>query len=140
MTRHRAIIGSAMVPQCRRRAHPLISLLPSLLVTLAAILVFSAGGCKTSSHTSDSRLQKIDELLNAKLPKGTPRSRVSYFLTSRGYQLQDSPDKDSLVAVVRHIDTDTLQPSTAVVTFHFDANNNLTTYNLQPAPDAPLHP
>jgi hypothetical protein len=134
-----AITRTAMVPR-RRRTWPLTALVPSLLFMFAAVFVFSAAGCKTSSHTSDSRLRKIDELLNAKLPKGTPMSRVAYFLNSRGYPVQDSPDKNSLVAVVRHIDTDTLRPSTAVVTFHFDANNNLTTYDLQAVQDAPLHP
>ena len=136
----RAITRTALNPQRGHHTRPLTALVPSPLLVLAVILFFSAGGCKTSGHTSDSRLQKIDELLSAKLPKGTPMSRVAYFLNSRGYPVQDSPDKNSLVAVVRHIDTDTLQPSTAVVTFHFDANNNLTTYDLQAAPDAPLHP
>lgn len=136
----RAKFRRATVPQQRTRAWRLTVLLPSLLFALVAIPVFAIVGCKTNSHTSDSRLQKIDELLNAKLPKGTPMSRVTYFLTSRGYTIEDSPDKNSVVAIVRHVDTDTLQPSTAIVTFHFDANNNLTSYELQPATDATPHP
>jgi hypothetical protein len=79
-------------------------------------------------------------MLNTQVPQGTPRSRVEYFLNSRGYGLEDSPDKSSLVAVVRHIDTDTLQPATARVTFHFDSNDKLLSYELQAAPDAPLRP
>jgi ATP-dependent 26S proteasome regulatory subunit len=112
-----------------------------LLVACVALLsLLSASGCKNHSHTSDSRLQKIDEMLNSKLPPGTPMSRVDHFLKSRGYVVEDSPDKNSLVAVVRHVDTDTLQPVTARVTFHFDSNTNLISYELQPAPDAPLRP
>jgi hypothetical protein len=111
-----------------------------LLACVLLLSLLSASGCKSHSHTSDSRLQKIDEMLNSKLPPGTPMSRVDHFLKSRGYSVEDSPDKNSLVAVVRHVDTDTLQPATARVTFHFDSNRNLISYELQSAPDAPLRP
>ena len=111
-----------------------------LLACVALFSLLSAAGCKSHSHTSDSRLQKIDEMLNTQLPPGTPMSRVDHFLKSRGYIVEDSPDKNSLVAVVRHVDTDTLQPATARVTFHFDSNANLISYDLQSAPDAPLRP
>jgi hypothetical protein len=111
-----------------------------LLACVALVCLLTASGCKSHSHTSDSRLQKIDEMLNSKLPPGTPMSRVDHFLKSRGYTVEDSPDKNSLVAVVRHVDTDTLQPVTARVTFHFDSNANLISYDLQSAPDAPLRP
>jgi len=135
------MLHRATVPQRRACKWPSSALLLSLFFFASgALLAFSISGCKTSSHTSDSRLQRIDELLNAKLPKGTPKSRVAYFLNSRGYPVQNSPDKNAIVAIVRHVDTDTLQPATALVTFHFDANGNLTTYDLQAAPDAPLHP
>ena len=140
MTRRRAIIRPT-VSQRRTSTWRLISLLLSLpFVCVVVLVAFSISGCKNSSHTSDPRLEKIDQMLNSKLPKGTPMSRVTYFLTSRGYPLQDSPDKSVVVAIVRHIDTDTLQPATARVTFHFDANHNLTSYELQAAPDAPLRP
>jgi hypothetical protein len=104
------------------------------------LLTLTSNGCKSSAHTSDSRLRKIDEMLNSQLPQGTSRSRLEYFLNSRGYKLEDSPDKNSVVAVVRQIDTDTLQPATARVTFHFDSKDKLLTYELQSAPDAPLRP
>ncbi len=120
----------------------LFAAFPGLVSLVCAALLTSlvASGCKSHAHTSDSRLQKIDELLNSQLPQGTPRSRVEYFLTSRGYKLEESPNKNSLVAVVRHIDTETLIPATARVTFHFDANEKLLSYELQPSPDAPLRP
>jgi hypothetical protein len=116
--------------------------LPLLLSMAAAalFLAFAIYGCKSNAHTSDSRLQKIDEMLNTRLPQGTPRSRLEFFLNSRGYRLEDSPDKNSVVAVVRLVDTDTLQPATARVTFHFDLNDKLVSYELQSAPDAPLRP
>src|SRR5271156_651841 len=118
------------------------STLQSLLLLGCVVLLslLSASGCKSHAHTSDSRLQKIDEMLNTQLPPGTSMARVDHFLKSRGYAVGDSPDKNSLVAVVRHVDTDTLQPATARVTFHFDSNRNLVSYELQSAPDAPLRP
>ena len=116
--------------------------LPLLLPAAGAalFLAFSLYGCKSAAHTSDSRLEKIDEMLNTQLPQGTPRLRLEFFLHSRGYQLEGSPDKNSLVAVVRQIDTDTLEPQTARVTFHFDLKDKLVSYELEAAPDAPLRP
>jgi hypothetical protein len=99
-----------------------------------------AAGCKPSGHTSDPQLRKIDEILDQQLPKGTPMSRVSYFLSSRGYPRDISADPHAIVAIVRHIDTETLQPITARVTFHFDANDKLVTYDLAAAPDATIQP
>jgi hypothetical protein len=126
----------------RRTSAWLPAALPLLLSMSGAALLpaFSIYGCRSNAHTSDARLQKIDEMLNAQLPQGTPRSRLEFFLNSRGYKLEDSVDKNSLIAVVRQIDTDTLQPQTARVTFHFDLNDKLVSYELQSAPDAPLRP
>lgn len=113
------------------------------LVTLAfaaVMLLFVAGGCKKHSHTVDPRLHKIDQALDAKLPPGTPRARVEHFLSSRGYRIENSPDSNSVVAIVRHIDTETLRPATARVIFHFASNGNLITCELESASDIPLQP
>ncbi|MFI5093777.1 MAG: hypothetical protein WCE50_07065 [Candidatus Acidiferrum sp.] len=110
------------------------------LAFLVLLLGFVSSGCGSKGHTSDARLKKIDQMLDAQLPPGTRRARVEYFLTSRGYRLQESSDKHAVFAVVRHIDTETLQPATARVTFHFDTNNKLLSYELQAAPDATLQP
>jgi ATP-dependent 26S proteasome regulatory subunit len=112
-----------------------------LLLVCAALMASLLGfGCRKNAHTSDSRLEQIDEMLNKQLPPGTSLARVDHFLKSRGYVVQDSPDKNSLVALVRHIDTEMLQPATARVTFHFDSNSNLISYDMQLVPDAPLRP
>jgi hypothetical protein len=79
-------------------------------------------------------------MLNTQLPSGTPRARVEYFLNSRGYKIEASSDKNSVVALVSHIDTDTLQPATARATFRFDPSDKLLSYDLQSTPDAPLQP
>jgi hypothetical protein len=92
------------------------------------------GGCKASSrHTSNPQLRQIDELINQQLPPGSPMSRVNFFLNSRGYPTEAAKDTHSIVAVIEHVDTETLQPSAARVTFHFDANDKLLTYELAPA-------
>jgi hypothetical protein len=110
------------------------------LAFAAVMLLFVAGGCKKHSHTRDPRLRKIDQMLDAKLPPGTPRTRVEYFLSSRGHRIEHSPNSNSVVAVVRHIDTETLQPATARITFRFDSNDKLITYELQAASDIPPQP
>jgi hypothetical protein len=101
------------------------------------LLLAMTGGCGDHSHTFDPKLRKIDEMLDAKLPKGTSRDRVGYFLTTRGYKVENSDDRHTVVAIVRHVDTETLQPATARVEFHFDASDRLTSYDLQRAPDFP---
>ena len=122
-------------------ASPSSVLRPFLLLACAVLFSSLLGyGCRKNAHTSDSRLQKIDQMLNTQLPPGTPKSRVEFFLSSRGYSTEHSSDKSTLVAIVRHVDTDTLQPATARVTFHFDPNEKLLSYELQPAPDSPLRP
>jgi hypothetical protein len=119
--------------------------LPRTAALLPLAFVFflflsSAAGCKHSPHTSDSRLQKIDEMLNKQLPAGATRGRVVYFLNSRGYKIVSAPDKTLVVAIVRQVDTDTLQPATARASFHFDSNDKLTSYDLQPGPETPVQP
>ena len=136
----REITGLPQATRPNPLLQPIKFLLFFQLACLALFVTFSVCGCKSHAHTSDSRLQKIDEMLNTQLPPGTPRSRVEFFLNSRDYKLEDAPEKNSVVAVVRHIDTDTLQPATARVTFHFDSADKLLSYELQPAPDATLRP
>jgi hypothetical protein len=124
-----------IIPRTAAELHFLLAIPASLF---ALLLVFD--GCNRALHTSDPHLQKIDEMLNKQLPPGTPRARVTYFLSLRGYPMEDATDKNSMVATVRQVDTDTLQPATARVTFHFDPNNKLTSYELAAVPDAPLPP
>ena len=110
-----------------------------LLLAVALVSFNAATGCKSGAapHTSDPKLTGIDELLAAQLPPGTPRSRVVFFLNSRGYAMSPSPDSQSIVATVHHINTNTLQPEAARITFHFDANDKLTSYDLEPASTLP---
>jgi hypothetical protein len=108
-----------------------------LLVILAAIPLT---GCRSSRHTSDSQLRQIDDMLDSQLPAGTSKSKVSFYLSSQGFSLEASNDPHALVAVVHHVDTETLRPATARVTFHFDSRDNLTTYELAAAPGSASQP
>ena len=102
-------------------------LLPGVFLALAL------AGCKSGAHTSDPRLRQIDQMLDSQLPQGTPKSRVMFFLGSQNFPVENATDAKSVVAIVHRVDTDTLQPATARVTFHFDASDKLKSYELEPA-------
>ena len=109
----------------------------TLLGFLALVLV---AGCNQHGHTSDPRLRQIDQMLESQLPPGTARSRVSFYLSSQGFPLENTIDPHAIVAIVHHVDTETLQPATALVTFHFDARDNLKSYDLVAASGAGSQP
>jgi len=93
---------------------------------------FSAG-CKQQEpgETLDPQLKPIQEMLQQSLPIGTSDATVQTFLSSRGYAIEKPDKPGTLVATIRHIDTQTLQPVTARVTFYFDANGKLNTYEIR---------
>jgi hypothetical protein len=111
-------------------------------IAIAACIYFSAlfVGCKSpNSHTSNPRLRQIDEIVAEHLPPGTPMARANLFLNSRGYHQEDATEPHSLVAIIEHIDPKTLQPSAARVTFRFDNNDKLVTYDLAAVQPTLLH-
>jgi hypothetical protein len=115
------------------------TLLSWALLFPAMALCVATGGCKKAApHTSNPRLEHIDELLAKELPPGTPAYRVQTFVNLRGYEVQNSAEPHTLVVIVHHVDLKTLQPEAARVTFRFDADLKLTTYELQPAPTLPI--
>ena len=103
------------------------------MLFVGVFLVLALAGCKTSAHTSDPRLRQIDDMLDTQLPQGTPKSRVIFFLSSQNFPVENTPDAKAVVAIVHRVDTDTLQPVTARVTFRFDASDKLKSYDLEPA-------
>ena len=96
----------------------------------AFFLLLSLAACSPGKHTWDVHLRKIDDMLNAKLPTGTSKARVVVYLNSQGFPLETNADPHTVVAIVRHVDPNTLQPATARVTFHFDDGERLKTYDL----------
>jgi hypothetical protein len=113
------------------------------LAGVMALLCFVglAVGCGGSSQVDDPQLKPIQEMLNADLPNGTTEAAVNQFLAARGYQAQHGREANTLVAIIRHIDTQKVEPVTARVTFHFDANDKLKETEIvrafnQPIPQA----
>jgi hypothetical protein len=107
------------------------------VLLLVGFLAWSVVGCAPhGAHTSDRRLTEIDQILGKDLPAGTSLARVLYYLKARGYLLEQAEDHAHLRAVINHVDSKTLEPSAARVTFDFDARDKLVTYHLVAAPDA----
>jgi hypothetical protein len=102
------------------------------VVCFAAILgtVLLCGCGAKSNEVDDPQLKPIQEMLNAQVPPGTTEGAVSQFLTLRGYEMQAEHKPGTIVATIRHIDTEKLQPVTARVTFYFDANGKLNTTEI----------
>lgn len=100
------------------------------IALLATCVLFLFAGCRRSLQADDPQLKPIQSMLDTELPVGTPESAVSQFLSTRGYPTEPSDKPGTLIAVIRHIDTEKLQPVTARVTFYFDANGKLNTYDI----------
>jgi hypothetical protein len=122
--------------------NPLRSSYPSLanLFLLGVFAALAVTGCKQSGLTSDPRLRPIDEMLDSQLPAGTAESRVMFYLNSQNFPVEKTGDPRAIVAIVHHVDSDTLQPATARVTFHFDASDNLKSYELVAAAGSASQP
>ena len=122
--------------------NPSRSTFPSLagLFLLGVFALLAVAGCKQSGHTSDPRLRPIDEMLDSQLPAGTAKSRVMFYLNSQNFPVENAGDPRVIVAIVHHVDSDTLQPATARVTFHFDASDNLKSYELVTAAGSTSRP
>jgi hypothetical protein len=103
------------------------------------LLALLAASCQKSFvQVEDPQLKPIQQMLETQLPKGCSRARVSTFLSVRGYELQPHERPGTLVAVIRHIDTQTVRPVTARVTFSFDANDRLDSIEMMRIPNQPI--
>lgn len=101
------------------------------LLAAAALLFFIVGCGKSSNEVTDPQLKPIQDLLNAQLPVGSSEGAVHQFLSARGYPTQSTGKPGTLVALIRHIDTEKLEPVTALVTFYFNANGRLNTTEIE---------
>jgi hypothetical protein len=110
-----------------RSRHP--RAIPGLILVCAMALC--AAGCQKIPRTSDPQLKPIQDMLDAQLPAGTPQAHVLTFLNNRGYAVLPTGQQGTIVTSIRHIDPQTVTPVTARVTFYFDANDKLNTYELQ---------
>jgi len=112
------------------------SLFTRLMIFAACFL--SLGACKNAFKVEDPQLKPIEDMVKEKLPLGTTEGAVLEFLSARGYPTENSGKPGTLVAIIRHIDTQKLQPVTARVTFYFDANGKLNTYDIERTMNAPI--
>jgi hypothetical protein len=101
------------------------------MLAMIAVFLCVLAGCKKSHVLEDPQLRPLQEMLDSQLPVGTPLSNVSLFLNTQGYPLEPSQEPGTLVAKIRKIDTQRMEPITARVTFHFDSHDKLTSYDLQ---------
>jgi hypothetical protein len=105
---------------------------------LALVGMLLLGACSKSLKVDDPQLKPIQEMLEANLPTGTEQGAVSRFLAMRAYPTEAPSKPGTIVAIIRHIDTEKLQPVTARVTFYFDANGKLNTMEIVRTMNAPI--
>ncbi|HUL33908.1 MAG TPA: hypothetical protein VL128_08500 [Candidatus Eisenbacteria bacterium] len=122
-----------------------LSRLRSCGLAVLCVALFGVAGCHKQERTNDPQLKPIQDQLDAELPQGTPEVKVLTYLGNRGYPVLDSGEPGTIVTKIRHIDTQTVTPVTARVTFYFDATRKLNTYEMQrvfndPVPKAEPEP
>jgi len=110
----------------------------AFVLLLTAAFASSSGGCKKALQVDDPQLKPIQSMLETELPAGTPEAAVSQFLSMRGYPTEPPDKPGTLVAIIRHVDAEKLQPVTARVTFYFDANGKLNTYDIARTMNQPV--
>ena len=81
-------------------------------------------------QVEDPQLKPIQEMIETQLPKGSTTAHVTDFLSVRGYEMQNPEKPGTLVAIIRHIDTQTVRPVTARVTFYFDVSGKLDSVEM----------
>jgi hypothetical protein len=109
-----------------------------LWLTLTFVLLAGSSGCSKMLVTKDPALKPIQEMLDQRLPPGTPRSNVSFYLAGQGYPEVPVQKPGTVVAIIRKIDINRMEPVTARVTFYFDANGKLTSFELQRTTNQPI--
>jgi hypothetical protein len=114
------------------------NLVATAYLFLSVLLLFAAGCKQARPQVDDPQLKPIQAMIDEKLPIGTTQGSVLEFLSARGYPTEATDKPGTIVAVIRHIDTEKLQPVTARVTFYFDANGKLNTYEMVRTMNAPI--
>jgi hypothetical protein len=104
---------------------------------LLAVALAGLAGCQKTARTDDPQLKPIQAMLEQQLPPHTPEEKVVAYLDNHGYPILPAQKQGTIVANIRRTDTAAVQPVTARVTFYFDANRKLNTFELErPAGDS----
>jgi hypothetical protein len=98
---------------------------------LLAMALAGLAGCHGIGRTEDPQLKPIATMLEQQLPPRTPEEKVVLFLDNHGYPILAAQKQGTIVADIRRTDTAAVQPVVARVTFYFDANRKLNTFELQ---------
>ena len=96
-----------------------------------ALALVGSGGCGKTAGTEDPQLRPIRTMLEQQLPPHTPEEKVVTILDNHGYSILAAQKQGTIVAIIRRKDTAAVQPVMARVTFYFDANRKLNTFELQ---------
>jgi hypothetical protein len=104
---------------------------------LLALALAGLAGCQKMVRTEDPQLKPIQAMLEQQLPPRTPEEKVVLFLDNHGYPILAAEKQGTIVANIRRTDTAAMQPVVARVTFYFDANRKLNTFELQRPADEP---
>jgi hypothetical protein len=94
-------------------------------------------GCGGAGRTDDPQLKPIQAMLEEELPRRTPEEKVVLYLDNHGYSILAAQKQGTIVAIIRRKDTAAVQPVSARVTFYFDANRKLNTFELQRPENGP---
>jgi hypothetical protein len=98
---------------------------------LFALALAGQAGCGGAGHTDDPQLKPIQAMLEEQLPRRTPEEKVVLYLDNHGYSILAAQKQGTIVAIIRRKDMAAVQPVSARVTFYFDANRKLNTFELQ---------
>jgi hypothetical protein len=98
---------------------------------LIALALAGLAGCGAAGRTEDPQLKPIQAMLEEELPRRTPEEKVVLYLDNHGYSILAAQKQGTIVAIIRRKDTAAVQPVSARVTFYFDANRKLNTFELQ---------
>jgi hypothetical protein len=112
----------------------------TLLLLLVSLLCFAGckGALKDAFKVEDPQLKPIETMVQQNLPLGSTEGAVLEFLSARGYPTENPTEPGTIVGIIRHIDTEKLQPVTARVTFYFDANRKLKSIDVVRTMNAPI--
>ncbi len=102
-----------------------------------ALAMAGLAGCGGAGQTADPQLKPIQEMLEQQLPRRASEEQVVRYLDNSGYSILAAQKQGTIVAIIRRKDTAAVQPVSARVTFYFDANRKLNTFELERPPDEP---
>lgn len=118
------------IPHSSRKPFSPVKVFPLLL----AAFLLGFAGCKDSLRNAlkveDPQLKPIETMVQQNVPLGSSQGVVLQFLSARGYPTDNPTERDTIVGIIRHIDTQKMQPVTARVTFYFDKNGRLASFDF----------